>query len=81
LLRRAWWTKHGRHTVDAIRAFVEALKRPKTRAPHALEHLWGAKEAVPAAIALLDRGWGRPKQTFEAVCGGAVTSANSSAIA
>jgi hypothetical protein len=67
LLRRAWWTKHGRHTVDAIRAFVEALKRPK--------------EAVPAAIALLDRGWGRPKQTFEAVCGGAVTSANSSAIA
>ena len=40
------------HTADAIRALVEALKRPK--------------EAVPAAIALLDRGWGRPTQTIAA---------------
>jgi hypothetical protein len=39
------------HTADAILALVEALKRPK--------------EAVPAAVALLDRGWGRPKQTIE----------------
>ena len=39
------------HTVDAIKALVAALKRPK--------------EAVPAAIALLNRGWGLPKQTIE----------------
>lgn len=37
------------HTVDAIKALVEALKRPK--------------EAVPAAIALLNRGWGAPTTT------------------
>jgi len=40
------------HTTDAIKALVKALQRPK--------------EAVPAAIALLDRGWGRPTQTIEA---------------
>jgi hypothetical protein len=34
------------HTREAIEALVAALKRPK--------------EAVPAAIALLDRGWGKP---------------------
>jgi hypothetical protein len=34
------------HTREAIQALVAALKRPK--------------EAVPAAIALLDRGWGEP---------------------
>lgn len=39
------------HTTDAIQALVAALKRPK--------------EAVPAAIALLNRGWGLPKQTIE----------------
>jgi hypothetical protein len=39
------------HTTDAIQALVEALKRPK--------------EAVPAAIALLNRGWGLPRQTIE----------------
>ena len=37
------------HTVDAIEALVAALKRPK--------------EAVPAAIALLNRGWGAPTTT------------------
>jgi len=40
------------HTADAIRTLVEALKRPK--------------EAVPAAVALLNRGWGLPKQAIEA---------------
>ena len=40
------------HTVDAIEALVAALKRPK--------------EAVPAAVALLDRGWGRPVQAIAA---------------
>ena len=39
------------HTVDAIEALVAALRRPK--------------EAVPAAIALLNRGWGLPKVTVE----------------
>jgi hypothetical protein len=39
------------HTVDAIEALVAALKRPK--------------EAVPAAIALLNRGWGLPKLPVE----------------
>jgi hypothetical protein len=37
------------HTPEAITALVAALKRPK--------------EAVPAAIALLNRGWGTPVQT------------------
>jgi hypothetical protein len=40
------------HTAEAIAALVAALRNPRER--------------VPAAIALLDRGWGRPKQTFEA---------------
>lgn len=39
------------HTPAAIAALVAALKRPK--------------EAVPAAVALLNRGWGLPKQTIE----------------
>jgi hypothetical protein len=40
------------HTADAIEALVEALKRPK--------------EAVPAAVALLNRGWGLPAQPLAA---------------
>jgi hypothetical protein len=40
------------HTVDAIKALVDALQRPK--------------EAVSAAVALLNRGWGLPKQPVEA---------------
>ena len=36
------------HTPEAISALVAALKSPKER--------------VPAAVALLDRGWGRPAQ-------------------
>jgi hypothetical protein len=36
------------HTADAIRALVLALQSPRER--------------VPAAVALLDRGWGRPVQ-------------------
>lgn len=39
------------HTKAAIAALVAALKRPRER--------------VPAAIALLDRGWGRPAQTHD----------------
>src|ERR1700692_734367 len=37
------------HTEEAIEALVAALKVPDTR--------------VPAAVALLDRGYGRPMQT------------------
>ena len=40
------------HTREAVEALVAALKRPK--------------EAVPAAVALLNRGWGLPKVTVEA---------------
>jgi hypothetical protein len=43
------------HTEAAIKALVAALSRPK--------------EAVPAAIALLDRGWGKPRQTIETADG------------
>ena len=39
------------HTAEAIAALVVALRNPKER--------------VPAAIALLDRGWGRPAQRIE----------------
>src|SRR5262249_12321043 len=39
------------HTPDAIRALVAALDSPKER--------------VAAAVALLDRGWGRPVATHE----------------
>jgi hypothetical protein len=37
------------HTTEAIQALVEALKDPRSK--------------VPAAMALLDRGYGRPEQT------------------
>ena len=37
------------YTGDAIRALVEALQDPRSK--------------VPAAMALLDRGYGRPEQT------------------
>ena len=40
------------HTEAAIMALVAALSEPRER--------------VPAATALLDRGWGRPKQHIEA---------------
>lgn len=40
------------HTEEAVMALVKSLKDPKVR--------------VPAACALLDRGWGRPKQHIEA---------------
>ena len=39
------------HTSLAIEALVEALKEPRER--------------VPAAVALLDRGWGKPVQPLE----------------
>jgi hypothetical protein len=39
------------HTPAAIAALVKALDSPKER--------------VPAAVALLNRGWGLPKQTIE----------------
>jgi hypothetical protein len=39
------------HAPEAVATLVAALKREK--------------DAVPAAIALLDRGFGRPKQTIE----------------
>ena len=40
------------HTTAAVEALVASLADPKMR--------------VPAAVALLDRGWGRPKQHIEA---------------
>jgi len=39
------------HTPEAIAALVDALRSPKER--------------VSAAVALLDRGWGKPKITIE----------------
>jgi hypothetical protein len=39
------------HAPEAVATLVAALKRPK--------------DAIPAAIALLDRGFGRPKQMIE----------------
>jgi len=39
------------HTPAALAALVDALRNPKER--------------VPAAIALLDRGWGKPVTTIE----------------
>jgi len=46
------------HTVDAIQALVAALKRPK--------------EAVPAAVAILNRGWGLPRQEIAATGDGSL---------
>jgi hypothetical protein len=40
------------YTEDAIKALVHALHHPPSR--------------VPAAIALLDRGWGKPEQRIHA---------------
>lgn len=40
-----------KHTAAAINALVRALRVPQTR--------------VPAAVALLDRGWGKPLQSVE----------------
>jgi Family of unknown function (DUF5681) len=39
------------YTLEALEALVNALRSPKER--------------VPAATALLDRGWGKPKITIE----------------
>jgi hypothetical protein len=39
------------HTAACVETLVKAMKRER--------------DAVPAAIALLDRGWGRPKQQLE----------------
>jgi hypothetical protein len=39
------------HTSEALKALVDALRSPRER--------------VPAAIALLDRGWGKPVTTIE----------------
>ena len=44
------------HTADAIRALVDALSSPRER--------------VPAAVALLDRGWGKPIQPTDVTSGG-----------
>lgn len=41
----------ARHTEAAIAALAKALDDPKT--------------AVPAAVALLDRGWGKPQQSVD----------------
>ncbi|MGK2872965.1 MAG: DUF5681 domain-containing protein [Alphaproteobacteria bacterium] len=41
----------AQHTEAAIAALVQALNDPKT--------------AVAAAVALLDRGWGKPQQAIE----------------
>ena len=46
-------TEYARlYTRDAVHALVLSLKHPSTR--------------VPAAIALLDRGWGKPEQRIHA---------------
>ena len=39
------------HTAEALQTLVDALRSPKN--------------CVPAAIALLDRGWGKPTVTVE----------------
>jgi hypothetical protein len=44
------------HTTDAIRALVAALSNPRER--------------VPAAVALLDRAWGKPLQPLREENGG-----------
>jgi hypothetical protein len=46
------------HTPEAIAALVRALKRPA--------------HAVPAAVALLDRGWGKPTQAVTGADGKAL---------
>jgi hypothetical protein len=46
------------HTPEAITALVAALKVPQTR--------------VPAAVALLDRGWGKAAQVVVGPDGGAL---------
>jgi hypothetical protein len=46
------------HTPEAINALVAALKVPQTR--------------VPAAVALLDRGWGKAAQVVVGPDGGAL---------
>lgn len=52
-LQRAGLEEMARaHTPAALAALVAALDVPATR--------------VPAAVALLDRGWGKPKQQVEA---------------
>ena len=43
------------HTEDAIKTLVEIATTKK----------YGASARVAAAIALLDRGWGRPRQALE----------------
>jgi hypothetical protein len=40
------------HTEDAIRTLVEIMKNPK----------YSAVSRVSAAVAILDRGWGKPSQ-------------------
>src|SRR4249920_355641 len=40
------------HTEEAVKTLIVAMHNPKER--------------VPAAIAILDRGWGKPKQVIEA---------------
>src|SRR5262245_5696000 len=44
------------HTLTAIRTLAQIMKQPE--APYAAR--------VAAAVALLDRGWGKPKQSHEA---------------
>src|SRR3954470_20656914 len=46
------------HTKEAVEALGASLSDPKVR--------------VPAAVALLDRGWGRPKQQIEATGDGSM---------
>ena len=50
-----------KHTPEAITALVAALKVPQTR--------------VPAAVALLDRGWGKAAQVVVGPDGGALAMA------
>lgn len=43
------------HTASAIRTLVAIMREPKSQ----------ASARVSAATALLDRGWGKPKETFD----------------
>lgn len=55
-----------RHTSEAIAALVAALENPKER--------------VPAAVALLDRGYGKPGQTLDINHNGLASSLSDDAL-
>jgi hypothetical protein len=48
------------HTEEAVKTLIVCMRNPKER--------------LPAAIAILDRGWGKPKQVIEAEGGDALSN-------